>query len=49
LPEKGWSRTVIVTGGGPARERTVLLYAQWVSRHERPRVKRIARIVKTLR
>lgn len=49
LPEKGWSHTVIVTGGGPARERTVLLYAQWVARHERPRVKRIARIVKTLR
>jgi hypothetical protein len=40
---------VIVTGGGPARERTVLFYAQWVARHERPRVKRIARIVNRLR
>lgn len=45
LPEKGWSRTAIVTGGGPPRERTVLFYAQWVARHERPHVKQIARIV----
>jgi len=49
LPEKSWSRTAIVTGGGPARERTVLLYAQWLARHERPHVKQIARIVNTLR
>ena len=48
LPEKSWSRTAIVTGGGLARERTVLLYAQWVARHERPHVKQIARIVNTL-
>lgn len=49
LPEKSWSRTAIVTGGGRARERTVLLYAQWVARHERPHVKQIARIVNTRR
>ena len=48
LPEKSWLRTAIVTGGGPARERTVLLYAQWLARHERPHVKQIARIVNTM-
>ena len=48
LPEKGWSRTAIVTGGGPARERTVLFYAQWLARHERPHVKQIERIVNTM-
>ena len=49
LPEKSWSRTAIVTRSGPARERTVLFYAQWVARHERPHVKQIARIVSTRR
>ena len=49
LSEKGWTRTAIVTGGGPARERTVLFYAQWVARHERPHVKQIARIVNAMR
>jgi hypothetical protein len=48
LPKKSSSRTAIVTGGGPARERTVLFYAQWLARHERPHVKQIARIVKTM-
>ena len=45
LPRQGWSRTAVVAGGGPARERTVLFYAQWLARHERTRVKHIARIV----
>jgi hypothetical protein len=49
LPDTSWSRTAIVTGGGPARERTVLFYAQWLARHERPHVKQIARIVNTTR
>jgi DinB family protein len=49
LPKRSWSRTAIVTGGGPARERTVLFYAQWVARHERPHVKQIARIVSVKR
>ena len=44
LPQASWSRTAIVTGGGPARERTVLFYAQWLARHERPHVKQIARM-----
>ena len=34
----------IVTGGGPARERSVLFYARWLARHERTHVKHIARI-----
>jgi hypothetical protein len=48
VPQKSWSRTAIVTGGGPARERTVLFYAQWVARHERPHVKQIERITRAL-
>jgi hypothetical protein len=44
LPTKTWSRTAIVTGGGPARERTVQFYAQWLARHERPHVKQVERI-----
>jgi len=43
LPRKSWARTAIVTGGGPARERTVLFYAQWLAHHERAHVKRLAR------
>jgi uncharacterized damage-inducible protein DinB len=49
LPEESWSRTAIVTGGGSPRERTVLFYAQWLARHERPHVKQIERIVNTMR
>jgi hypothetical protein len=49
LPEKSWSRTAIVTGGGPARERTVLFYGQWLARHERAHVKHIRRMVNTMR
>ena len=45
LPRASWSRTVMVTGGGPARERTVWFYAQWLARHEPAHVKHIARIV----
>ena len=49
LPHESWSRTAIVTGGGPARERTVLFYAQWLARHERPHLEQIARIVNPIR
>jgi hypothetical protein len=44
LPRKGWSRSATVTGAGAVLERTVLSYAQWVARHERPHVKQIERI-----
>ena len=43
LPRASWSRTAVVTGGGPARERTVLFYAQWLARHEPAHVKHIER------
>jgi hypothetical protein len=38
-----------VTGAGKPLERTVLFYAQWLARHERPHVKQIERIVNPLR
>ena len=48
LPPDGWSRTATVTGAGAVLERTVLVYAQWLARHERSHVKQIERIVTTL-
>ncbi len=48
LPRDRWSRAATVTGAGAAIERTVLIYAQWVARHEPPHVKQVERIVKTL-
>ena len=44
LPREGWSRAASVTGAGKVLERTVLFYAQWLARHERPHVKQIERI-----
>ena len=49
LPLEGWSRSATVTGAGKALERTVLFYAQWLARHERPHVRQIKRIVDTMR
>lgn len=49
LAPEGWSRTAIVTGAGAVLERTVLFYAQWMARHERPHLKQMQRIVNTLR
>ena len=48
LAPAGWSRAATVTGAGKALERTVLFYAQWLARHERPHLKQIERIVHTL-
>ncbi len=48
LPHEGWSRAATVTGAGKVLERTVLSYAQWLARHERPHLKQIERIVNTL-
>lgn len=48
LPEEGWSRVATVTGAGALLERTVLFYAQWLARHERPHLKQIERIVNNL-
>jgi hypothetical protein len=49
LPPKGWSRAATVTGAGAVLDRTVLIYAQWVGRHERPHVKQIERIVTAMK
>ena len=46
LPRKSWSRTAVVTGGGPARERAVLFYARWLAHHERAHVNRLARTLR---
>lgn len=47
-PRKNWSRRATVTGAGTPLERTVLFYAQWVARHERPHVEQVERIATTL-
>jgi DinB superfamily len=49
LAREGWSRSATVTGAGTVLERTVLFYAQWLARHERPHLKQIQRIVNTMR
>lgn len=45
LSEEAWSRSAAVTGTGKVLERTVLFYAGWLARHERPHVRQIERIV----
>jgi hypothetical protein len=47
LPRRSWSRTALVTGGGPPRERTALFYAQWVAGHERAHVRQLTRALRT--
>jgi hypothetical protein len=49
LPHEGWSRTTRVTGAGKVLERTVLFYAEWMARHERPHVRQIEHIANTMR
>ncbi|HZU69169.1 MAG TPA: DinB family protein [Ktedonobacteraceae bacterium] len=48
LPVDAWKRSATVTGAGKVLERTVLFYAQWLATHERPHVKQIERVVKTM-
>lgn len=43
LSRAEWDRTAIVTGGGFARERSVLFYAAWIARHEPAHVGHIER------
>lgn len=43
LPAVGWSRTALVTGAGPATERTALSYMDRMARHERTHVRQVAR------
>jgi hypothetical protein len=47
LPPEAWSRVGIVTAGGRRYERTILYYADWMARHERPHIRQIERIVKS--
>lgn len=49
LTTEAWSREATVTGAGKPLVRSVWFYAQWLATHERPHVKQIERIVKTLR
>ncbi len=49
LAPEGWSRKATVTGAGKALERTMQFYGQWLAGHERPHVKQIERIAKTIR
>lgn len=44
LAPEGWSRAATVTGAGRVLERTVLSYAQWMARHERPHLKQLEHI-----
>jgi hypothetical protein len=44
-----WSRAATVTGAGKPLVRTVHFYAQWLAIHERPHIKQIERIAKTMR
>jgi len=45
LPHEGWSRAATVTGAGKVLQRSVLSYARWLARHERPHIKQVERIV----
>ena len=45
LPLEAWSRAAKVTGAGAVLERTVLSYARWLARHERPHVGQIERAI----
>jgi hypothetical protein len=49
LAPEGWARAATVTGAGKVLERTVLFYAQWLAEHERPHLKQIERIARTMR
>lgn len=49
LAPEDWSRSATVTGAGKPLERTVLFYARWMAKHERPHVRQIERLVNTLR
>jgi hypothetical protein len=48
LAPEDWARAATVTGAGKPLERTAMSYAQWLARHERPHVKQIERIVKSM-
>jgi hypothetical protein len=43
LAEEDWARSATITGAGKVLERTVMTYAGWLARHERPHLKQIER------
>lgn len=47
LPRRSWSRTAVITGGGPPRERSALFYAQWVAGHERAHIRQLNRALRS--
>jgi DinB superfamily len=49
LPLEGWARAATVTGAGSPLQKTVLDYAERMARHERPHVKQIERITRSMR
>lgn len=49
LPPEGWERAATVKVWGATYERSVMFYAEWLARHERPHVKQIAKIVEVVR
>jgi len=49
LPQEGWARTATVTGAGSPLQKTVLDYAERMALHERPHVKQIERIARSMR
>ncbi|MFN8679264.1 MAG: DinB family protein [Thermomicrobiales bacterium] len=44
-----WERDATVTGAGAPLTRTVYFYAQWLARHERSHLNKIARVAETVR
>jgi hypothetical protein len=48
LDPEDWASTATVTGAGKPLARSLLFYAQWLARHERPHIKQIERIVNTM-
>jgi hypothetical protein len=49
LKSKNWSRSAIITGAGKPLQRSVLSYAKWMAKHERPHVKQIKHIASMMR
>ena len=49
LTPEQWSRSATVTGAGKTLERSVRFYAEWLATHERPHVKQMERIAKSVK
>jgi hypothetical protein len=45
LAPEAWSRGATITGAGAVLQRDVLVYAQWLARHEQPHITQIERAV----